>query len=744
MSGPEMDRPREPEPDQGVGSTRPTVEKSDDQSIAARLATRLTSEHLAQLKASGIDDELILERGYESVRTLTEANDVLVDRGFSRDAKQLRTGLLIPLHGVAGGVVGNQLRPDSPRVTKDGKPIRYETPKGARMRLDVHPRVCPMLADPRAPLLITEGVKKGDAAASRGLCCVALLGVWNWRGRNEQGGTTALADWDSIALNGREVLIAFDSDAMTKRAVASALARLKAFLELRGARVRVVYLPGGENGDKVGLDDFFVGGGTVEQLFALATDVVREPPRAAPTNGATGADEQPHPRTDSANVRRLVLLHGSDLHYVPVWKRFLTWTGRKWATDDGGVRALAMTRKVAPAIRGEAVAAKTSDERDELWRWAKSSESRERRQAMLALVPAEDGIAIDHEQFDTDPMLLGVKNGVIDLRTGDLRPHTREDYITRVAPVEYLDAAAPTWNTFLERVLPDGEVRLFVQRAAGYSITGDVGGESLFFAYGSGANGKSKFLGAMLDLLGRDLSYAAPSELIAMQKHRGHPTEVAALHGKRLVTCNELDAGLRLDEARVKQLTGGDRLTARRMKEDFWDFAPTFKLWLAGNHRPRVLGTDEGIWRRLLLVPFTVTIPPEERDQHLAAKLRAELPGILRWAIDGALLWQRDGLAPPATVTAASNEYRAEQDGLADFLAARCARLRNARAGAAQLYAAYGNWCAEVGEEPVSGTLFGTMLRERGFERVVSGGRRFYVGLKLLEAVLDDAQAGAP
>jgi len=738
-----MERPREPDL-AGTSSTRPTDEPNGTQSIAARLTMRLTSEHLVQLKASGIDDELILERGYESVRTLAEANEVLVDRGFSRDSKQLRPGLLIPLHGVAGGVVGNQLRPDKPRGKKNGSIVKYETPSRAQMRLDVHPRVRSQLGDPIVPLLVTEGVKKGDAAASRGLCCIALAGVWNWRGKNEHGGTTALADWDRVALNGREVFVAFDSDVMEKRGVALALKRLIAFLESRGAHARAIYLPPGPNGEKVGLDDYFVGGGTVEQLFDLATDDVREPPRTTATNGPANAGEQPHPCTDSANVRRLVLLHGSDLHYVPAWKRFLTWTGRKWATDDGVVRALAMTRKVAPAIRGEAVAAKTSDERDELWRWAKSSESRERRQAMLALVPAEDGIAIDHEQFDTDPMLLGVKNGVVDLRTGDLRPHTREDYITRVAPVEYLDAAAPTWNTFLERVLPDGEVRLFVQRAAGYSITGDVGGESLFFAYGSGANGKSKFLGAMLDLLGRDLSYAAPSELIAMQKHRGHPTEIAALHGKRLVTCNELDAGLRLDEARVKQLTGGDRLTARRMKEDFWDFAPTFKLWLAGNHRPRVLGTDEGIWRRLLLVPFIVTIPPEERDPNLAAKLRDELPGILRWAIDGALLWQRDGLAPPATVTAASNEYRAEQDGLADFLAARCARLRNARAGAAQLYAAYGNWCAEVGEEPVSGTLFGVMLRERGFDRVVSGGRRFYAGLKLLETVFDDVQERTP
>lgn len=742
MSAPEMERPREPEPDQGGGSTRPTDEQSDTHSIATSLATRLTSEHLAQLKASGIDDELILERGYESVRTLTEANDVLVDRGFSRGARQLRPGLLIPLHGVACGIVGHQLRPDVPRVAKHGKTIKYETPKGARMRLDVHPRVRALLADPKVPLFITEGVKKGDAAASRGLCCVALLGVWNWRGRNEHGGTTALADWDAIALNGREVSIAFDSDAMTKRAVASALARLKALLELHGARVRVVYLPGGANGAKVGLDDFLVMGGTVEQLFDLATDEVRGPALTTSTNGSASADGRPDPRTDTANARRFVELHGERVRYVGTWGKWFVWDGKRWRMDDIG-RALELTAAVAHAIRREAASAKTGEERGVLWNWAKASESRERRMAMLALAAVDPAVAITHEVLDQRPMLLNVENGTLDLATGELREHRREDLLSKCAPVKYdSDAAAPTWNVFLERVLPDEAVRLFVQRAVGATLTGDVGDQVFHFCHGGGANGKSVFLRTLQALLG-PYATQAPSELLVATKHRGHPTELADLFGRRMVVAVEIGAGLRLDEPRVKQLTGGDLVACRRMREDWWSFSPTHKLWIAANHRPVIRGTDEAIWRRVLLIPFAVTIPPDERDPDLLEKLVAELPGILNWAIDGCLVWQRDGLRPPEQVLAATARYREEQDALGDFLSSRCSRVAGARVGAKQLYDDYVAWCAEAGEEPVSGTLFGRMLVERGFEKSKAG-TIIYHGLKLLEAADDDAQEQAP
>ena len=232
----------------------------------------LLGRHAEQLVASGISSEVARERGYRSVSTKAELKRL----GFGERQLNAPT-LLIPLHGVNGDSVGYQSRPDEPRVA-NGKPIKYETPSGSRMVLDVHPRARMQIGDPKVPILITEGIKKGDAAVSRGLCCVALLGVWNWRGTNEHGGKVALSDWESVALNGRSVYVVFDSDLMEKPPVYQALVRLKDFLKIRHAVVRLIYLPPGPVGEKVGLDDFLALGKTVEDLLALATDQLRPAP----------------------------------------------------------------------------------------------------------------------------------------------------------------------------------------------------------------------------------------------------------------------------------------------------------------------------------------------------------------------------------------------------------------------------------------------------------------------------------
>lgn len=236
----------------------------------------LLPQHAALITASGITPAVAAARGY---RTITHAIDAAT-LGFNPAQAARVPALLLPVHGVGGGVVTYQLRPDQPRE-RDGKPLKYETPAGSRMVLDVPPAARPALADPHVPLYITEGARKADAAVSQGACCIALLGVWNFRGTNEHGGKTALADWESVALNGRVVLIAFDSDVMTKPAVRGALDRLTAFLHLRGARVRWVHLPATPDGGKVGLDDYLATGHTMEEVDALAT--------AALTDADTGA-----------------------------------------------------------------------------------------------------------------------------------------------------------------------------------------------------------------------------------------------------------------------------------------------------------------------------------------------------------------------------------------------------------------------------------------------------------------------
>jgi putative DNA primase/helicase len=308
----------------------------------------------------------------------------------------------------------------------------------------------------------------------------------------------------------------------------------------------------------------------------------------------------------------------------------------------------------------------------------------------------------------------------VNLRSGELRPHRREDLLTKIAPVEYdPDAPAPTWQATLERVLPNSEIQAFFKRLCGYATTGDTSEHVLPMLFGTGANGKSTVLNALLEALGGYAMQSAPDLLIA--KRNSHPTELADLFGARLVASIEVEDGRRLAESLVKQLTGGDRVKARRMRQDFWEFSPTHKVFMAVNHKPIVRGTDTAIWRRIRLIPFTETIPPTEQDKRLPEKLNAELPGILAWAVEGCLEWQREGLQAPEEVRKATGEYRSEMDVLGAFLKECCRRDADATVGAQDLYKAYQMWAEENGERSEGKRKFSTQLKERGFESRRSG-----------------------
>jgi putative DNA primase/helicase len=252
----------------------------------------------------------------------------------------------------------------------------------------------------------------------------------------------------------------------------------------------------------------------------------------------------------------------------------------------------------------------------------------------------------------------------------------------------------------------------------------------LLMLYGKGANGKSTFLNALIDLLGPGYAMQAADGLLMAKNSESHPTDRADLYGKRFVSSVEVDDNRRLAESRVKQLTGGDAIRARRMREDFWQFKPTHKLWLAANHMPVIKGTDLGIWRRVKLVPFTVTIPISERDPDLPAKLAAERAGILAWAVRGCLDWQREGLAEPEEVTAATDEYRDEMDTLGEFLAGHCIEGSAYTTRAADMLKAYSSWCYDAGEKQIGQRRLGKALSERGFERYTNNGT-WYRGIGL-------------
>jgi putative DNA primase/helicase len=287
---------------------------------------------------------------------------------------------------------------------------------------------------------------------------------------------------------------------------------------------------------------------------------------------------------------------------------------------------------------------------------------------MLARAQAERGVAITHNALEVDPWRLTVMNGTLDLRTGEMGEHRREDLYTRFVPVEYDPVAeCREWLVFLNRVLNGNEELIaFLQRAMGYSLTGSTGEQCLFFLHGSGANGKSTFLEILRALLG---DYAVQADFATFLENRndGPRNDIARLFGARVVTSSEVGEGKKVNESLVKSLTGTDRVAARFLYAEAFEFLPTFKLWLAANHKPVIRGTDTAIWRRIRLVPFTVEIPEGERDPELPNRLRAELPGILAWAVQGCLLWLESGLGVPDQVRAATDAYRRESDILGAF-----------------------------------------------------------------------------
>lgn len=686
--------------------------------------TDLLPHHLAELRRSGISDDVIRERHYYSVL----GDQRLRDIGFAEHQAH-KPGYVLPIYTPDGGNGLYQYKPDYPRVDRTGKKHKYENALHAPIRIDVPPRCRPMLGDPTITLWITEGIKKGDAGATHGLCVIDLMGVWGFRGRNKFGGTTWLADWQLIHLKERVVHVVYDSDVMTKPNVKLSLDMITEMLRRQGSTVRHVFLPGGPTGEKMGLDDFLLTHAVSDLDRYTVTPTLEPEPKVSSLYYKLAAGEDRH-LTDTGNAYRLVACHGEHLKYCHAWQKWLTFTGKRWEIDQRG-QVVTWAKDAVRSMYVEAAEMNDTDQSNALVAWAVASEASGKIDAMIKL--SRNELPITPEELNADPWLFNCENGTIDLQTGQLHPHDPHDFLTKLSPVPYdPDAQCSTWETFLNRIMPDSEVRVFQQRAVGYSLTGNVSEQILFFLYGLGANGKSTFLNAILGIMADYAKQAAPG-LLTVKKGESHPTELADLAGVRFLSTVEIDEGRELAEALVKQITGGDPVTARRMREDFWTFIPTHKIWLAANHKPVVKGDDRAIWRRIRLLPFTVTIPIEERDPALGDKLKTEAAGILAWCIRGCLDWQREGLTLPAAVVAATARYRKEMDFLAAFIADKCVMGPNTFVAKGALYKVYREWCTANGETYETQRKLSGRLEDKGFQsKRGTGGTHLWSGIGLV------------
>ena len=468
---------------------------------------------------------------------------------------------------------------------------------------------------------------------------------------------------------------------------------------------------------------------TIERVLEGRTEFYTPPASGSVDYGETNM-------SDLGNARRLMEAFGDDLHYVPLWKSWVRYDGTRWGTDQtGAVRRKA--HETIGLIFGEA-ALLEGEERKKLLSFALASESEARINAMVNEARWLEGVAIMPPVLDCDPFLLNVRNGTLDLQTVTLRPHDRKDMLTKMAPVMYdSEARCPLWLAFLKSVLPNPEMRRFIKRAVGMSLTGDVREQCFFFLYGNGKNGKSTFTEIIGALLGDYWGKTKASTLMHKGKSEGGANnDVADLFGKRFISVSEIGEGQRLDEALIKDLAGDDAITARHLYQENVTFATTFKVWMYGNHKPSIQGTDNGIWRRVKLVPFTVQITEEECDPDIKAKLRAELPGILNWALRGCAEWLADGLGEPEEVTAATKEYREEMDALGTFIEDCCTK-EPSLVGATKLYTKYREWCEDTGEYAKNQRKFGQALGERGFTKEKTRAGYMYLGLSLIPELPD-------
>lgn len=547
---------------------------------------------------------------------------------------------------------------------------------------------------------LVEGEKCAQALIDTGIVATTAM-----HGANAPVDKT---DWSPLA--GKSVRMWPDRDkAGWDYAMTAAQAVLAA-----GALSCDILLPPDDKPEGWDAADALAEGFDVADFLAAGACMRIKPTSTAPTQEATVW------ATDDALALAFTEGYAEDWRYCSAWGKWILWTGTRWLPDE----TLLVNYLIRAICRDAALKADSH-------RLAAKLAASSTIGGVERLARADRRHASTAHEWDADIWQLNTPGGVVDLRTGKLHGHCRDHRITKITTATP-QGDAPRWQAFLADVTGgDTDLQTYLQRVVGYCLTGATSAHALFFLYGTGANGKSVFVNVLATILG---DYAANAPMDTFMDVRGdrHPTDLAGLRGSRMVTSIETEQGRRWNESKIKAITGGDKISARFMRQDFFEYTPQFKLLIAGNHKPSIRNVDEAMKRRLHLVPFTITVPPERRDGNLTEKLLSERDGILAWAIEGCLDWQRGGLRPPASVTSATEEYFDGEDALGQWMEERCEHHPTARTGVSDLFADWREWAERAGEYVGSVKRFSEQLTTRQFEKCrLHGGTRGLVGLAL-------------
>ncbi len=681
-------------------------------------AEQLNRSDLAMFARLGVDAELLMRAGVCRVSD-AEARELY---GILGSATKNMAGIVFPYHSVVNGQrVTARIRRDHPEIEGGKEKNKYISAYGDRKHLYYPPDAAGKLKKPETPIVLVEAEKSALALTAwaertrTDILPVALGGCWGWRGRigkvenargervDEEGPIP-----DLHCCDGRKVYVLLDANVTSNPKVRQAQSAIVAELKKRKCEVLICNLPAdhGVNGP----DDCLAicGDDALVEVFA----------------NARSEEDRPAEFSDDALALRFTEQYRDNLRYTAAWGRWSMWDGARWKKDET-FNVFDLARNVCRA------ASKTCQEK-----LAPRIASAVTVAAVERLARADRSHAATVEQWDADPWVLNTPAGAVDLRTGELHPARPANYCTKLTAV-VPGGECPLWLSFLERITDgDKELQAFAQRMCGYSLTGSTREHALFFLHGSGANGKSVFVSTVSGVMG-EYARTAPIEAFIASASEHHPTDLAGLQGARLVTAVETEDGRRWAESKLKALTGGDRIAARYMRQDFFEYTPQFKLLIAGNHKPGLKTVDEAMRRRFNLLPFTVTIPADKRDAELTEKLRGEGSGILRWMIDGCLAWQREGLNPPAIVKAATDHYLSAEDALGRWIDDCCVVSSKCWTANAGLFASWRGWCESNGENAGSQKRFSQNLEARGFVQERTRQARGFTGIGLKADVTD-------